>query len=404
MVITAFNPSTDPLEKTYLAQSYPLGVVSVEAKNSTGFILNDRIMIGEMGQEKTEVVTVSNVNANGTTLTIGTTLYPHEANSPITKLQFDQVKFYRSTTGINGTYNLLTTVSLNMDDGGLVTTYDDTSAQTGYYYKIAMFHSLFLIQSTQGDAMPGITGWAPGQVGYTVDQILREINDPTETLLSRAELLGYFNDVNDDLLVNVAKPYRFLYTRNVYDRTANRSYLSFPTDSNGNQTMWKFDRLDYRFVDNTTTPVTDTTNTLEVVDLAYLRNRHADNTVSSTTVDDVIQEVALNNATNAFDYSPPSKTTSTYGCFYLYYWQNFTRITTEGQTFQTYSSRIYRLYALAKYYYKRSVTEPGYLKLASIWDGKYAAELSKYKSHDRRDAGTPRRFSSENSVTKSFRR
>lgn len=404
MIITAFNPLTENLEKSYLAQSYPLGVTSVEAKNNLEFVINDRVMIGEMGQEKTEIVTVSAVNANGTTLTVGTTLFPHEANSPITKLQFDQVKFYRSITGLDGTYNILPTVALDVDNGDLVTTYDDTSAASGYYYKVSMFHSLNLIESAKGDAIPAITGWAIGQVGYTVDQFYREISDPTESLVSRAELLGYFNETNDELLINAARPYRFLHTRNVYDRTANQSYLSFPTNSDGTQKMWKFDRLDYRFVDNTTTPVTDVTNTIEVVDLAYLRNRHTDNTVSSTTVDDVIQEMALNDTTLAFDYQPPSKTTSTYGCFYLYYWKYFTRITTEGQTFETHSPQIYLLYSLMKYYYKRSVTEPAYLKLASIYDAKHQAELSRYKSHDRRDQGTPRRFSSENTTTKSFRR
>lgn len=404
MKITAFNPLTDHIERTYLAQSYSAGVTSIEVKNNDEFANNARIMIGEMGQEKTEIVTSGTPNANGTTVPIGATLFSHEANSPVYVLQFDQAKFYRSTTGINGSYSLLATEALDVDNANLETVYDDNTAQTGYYYKVSFYNSSTAVESALGDALPAITGWATDQVGYTIDQIYREINDPTEQFLSRAELIGYFNDVNEDLLIGVARPYRFLHTRVVKDRTANQAYLSYPTDSAGNQLMWKFDRLDYRFVDNTTNPVTDQTNTVQIVDIAYFRNRFSDNTVDSTTVDDVITEACLNDTTQAIDYHPASATTSTYGCFYLYYWKFFDRISTEGQTFETPSALIYKLYALMRYYYKRSVTEPAYLKLASIWDAKYAAERARYKSHDRIDQGTPRRFSSENNTTRSFRR
>ncbi|HEY6019608.1 MAG TPA: hypothetical protein VIY48_06795, partial [Candidatus Paceibacterota bacterium] len=62
MLIPIYCPETDDLEKTYLSNPYSAGATSLEVKNNNSFAANDRIMIGEMGQEKTEVVTVSAVS------------------------------------------------------------------------------------------------------------------------------------------------------------------------------------------------------------------------------------------------------------------------------------------------------------------------------------------------------
>lgn len=403
MVITAVNPSTDELEKTFLSQSYPLGVSSVEVKNNLKLNNNDRLLVGEMGLSQSEIVTAGTPNANGTTLPIGTTLFSHPADTPVYQLQFDQVKFYRSTNGINGTYTLIATVNLDVSSADKETTYDDTTAVSGYYYKVSMYNSVSTVESALGDPLPATEGWNTNQAGYTIEQFYLETGDVTESQVSRQELFGWFNEVNDDLTINVARPYRFLYTRTVLDRTANLNYLTLPTNSDGTQQIWKFDRLDYRFLDNSTNPVTDTTDTVPIYETSYFRNRYDNNLIDSTTVSDTIQAATLNDATNAIDYYPASQTTSTYGCFYLYYWKHFNRITTEGDIFETYSDRIYKLYALAKYYRKRSITDPSYLNQANAYMADYNMEKINYKKHDRHDRGTPRKFRNENQITKSYR-
>lgn len=404
MLVTAFNPSVDNLERTFLAQSYNLGISSVEVKNNQEFSNNDRILVGEMGLAYSEIVTAGTPNANGTTLPVGATLFSHEADTPVYKLKFDQVKFYRSTNGIGGTYTLVATVNLDVTSANKVTVYDDTTSQTGYYYKISMYNSISAIESAQTDAVPAVTGWKRNQFGYLIDQIYEELTDVTEDNMSRAELIGYFNEVNDDLQMQVVRPYNFLYTRQVFDRTAASNTLVWPTDSAGNNSMWKFDRLDYRFLDPTTTPATDNTYTVEILPEPYFRNRNITNENDVTTQDDSIQFASLNEATHAINYYPYSATTSTYGCFYLYYWTFFTQIDSEGDIVQTPTPRIYKLYTFYKYYLKRAVTEPTYLQMSDRHLQQYNLEKARLKGQDRRDAGTPRRFSGEGWVTRSFRR
>lgn len=403
MLVKAFNPSLDDLERTFLSQSYNLGITSITVKNNQEFSNDIRILIGEMGMASSEIVTTGTPALDGTTIPISATLFSHEADAPVYILQFDQVQFYRSTTGINGTYTLAATVNLDVTSADLQTVFNDLTSEVGYYYKVTMYNSISTVTSAFSDAIPAVTGWARNQVGYLIDQIYTELTDVTEDNMGRDELIGYFNEVNDDLLMQVVRPYNFLYTRKAFSRVAGVNTLAWPVDSAGNNLMWKFDRMDYNFVDNTTTPVTNTTYTVEVVDLAYFRNRHITNENDVTTQDDAVQELALDESQQTFNYFPYSATSSP-AVWYLYYWTTFSEIVSEGDFIQTPTPRIYKLYVLYKYYLKRAVTEPTYLQISQSHYQQYTNEKARYKSQDRRDAGTPRRFIGQGWVNKSFRR
>jgi hypothetical protein len=369
-------------------------------KNSDRFAADDRIMIGEMGQEKTEVVTVSAVASDGQTLTIGATEFSHEADTPVYKLRFDQARFYRSTTTSTGTYTLLATVNLDVDNANLSTLYDDDQGQTTYYYKMTVYHSISTLESAFSDPIGG-AGWRRDQVGNIIDEILQEVSDTNEQHITRNELLGYFNDVNDDLQGSAARPFDFLRTRTALTRTAGTNYIDFPVDSNGRETMWKFDRMDYNYTDSTTD--TDMTYTLHVVPEEKFRNTYQDNTISTTSEDDAIQVISLDTAMNRFRFAPRALTTAA-NAFYLYYWKYFTQIDSEGDIIETPTAKIYKLYCKAMYYTKRSTVEFSHANTADRFMQQYEMEKRKLQMANRRDVGTPRSFTQEDSITKSFRR
>jgi hypothetical protein len=397
MIVRVFNPDTSDLEKTFLSQSYNSGVTSIQVKNNQNFADNNRIQIGEAGLSTTEIVTCSTPAVDGMTLPISATLFSHNAHDPVYILQFDQVQFLRSTTGANGTYTLLATINLDVTNEQLETSYNDLTSQAGYYYETAMYNSVSTVTSAYSDPLPAISGWARNQVGYLIDQIYTEITDLTEDLLSRDEMIGYFNEANDDLLMGVVRPYNFLRTRVVLPRVAAANSIPYPTN------FWKFDHMDYNFVDNTTTPVTNNTFTVEVVDLEYFRNRHITNENDVTTQDDTVQEMCLNETMQEFDYYPYSATSSP-AVWYLYYWATFNQLQSEADIIQVPTPRIYKLYTQYKYYLKRAATNPNYMTLSNNYYQQYVTEKMHIKQQDRRDAGTPRRFENEGWVRKSYRR
>ncbi len=399
MIITTLNPETTDLEKSYLASSYAVGTTSIVVKNNDRFSANDRIMIGEMGQEKTEVVTVSSVNADGVTMVIGATVFEHSADAPVYKLRFDQIKFYRSTTTVDGVYSVISTQALDVDNANLTTIYDDTTGTASYFYKMTMYHSISALESAFSDIIGG-SGWRREQVGNIIDEILQEVSDKNEINITRRELIGYFNDVNDDLTINVARPYEFLHTRSALSRTANQNYLDFPTDDNDKQLMWKFDRMDYNFTDSTS----DLTTTIPVISMEEFRNTYANNTIDTTTVTDATPGVmTLDTAVNRFRFSAPFSTTLA-NTFYLYYWKYFDTIDSEGDVIETPTPKIYKLYCKGMYYRKRAITEASYNATADRYFADYLIEKSKYSSHNRKDQGTPRRFTVANNSFKTYRR
>ncbi len=399
MILTLLNPETADLEKTYLSNSVSAGVTTLNVKNNNKFTAFLRIMIGEMGTEHAEIVTTG-ADSGGEIITLATgTVYPHPADEPIYLLRFDQARFYRSITGANGAYTLIANVNLDVDNANLSTLYDDVSGLATYYYKMSVYNSISTLESDFSDPISG-SGWNRYEVGNIIDEVLQEVSDPNEDHVTRTELMGYFNDVNDELQNNVARPYTFLHTRTTLNRTAGANYIDFPTDADGRQIMWKFDRMDYNFTDSST----DSTVTIPVLPMEEFRNTYADNTVSVTTEsDNVPLAISLDTAVNRFRFSAPFLTTTS-NVFYLYYWKYFDVINSEGDVIETPTAKIYKLYLKAMYYTKRSVTEIAVAGLASSMQSQYEREKRNLIMANRKDAGTPRSFRPENSVTKSFRR
>lgn len=402
MIIPVLNPETTEYEKSYLSTSFAAGITSIIVKNNNRFAANQRIMIGQMGQEKTEIVTVSSVNADGVTIVIGATLFPHSADDPVFVLQFDQVKYYRSITGSTGTYTLLTTVALDVDNENLQTIYDDTTGLVTYYYKVTLYHSISTVESALSDAIPG-GGFSRNQVGNIIDEILQEVSDQNEVHVTRNELLGYFNDVNDDLQQNASKPYDFLRARTTLTRTAGQNYVPFPIDSSGNSTMWKFDRMDHQFIDSTTTPVTNNTYTLKVWSEEDFRNTFQNSTFDSTSESDNITDLTLDTAVNLIRINPAPLTTQA-GAFYLYYWKFFSELNSEGDVVETPTPKIYKLYCKQMYYQKRAIADVTLGATANTFAGQYAQEKARYKMIDRLDKGSPRSMQPPSSTYYGYRK
>lgn len=390
MIIPVYNPSVDNLERTYLSQGLSAGVTALVVDNNNSFVINDRVMIGELGRERTEIVTVTGAVTAGTALTVGATTFPHEAGSPVTQLRYDQVKYYRSTTGTTGTYTLLTTVNMDVDNADLLTNYDDTTGLSTYYYKVSFYHSVSTIESSLSDAIAG-SGYARNTVGFMIDEILREAADEQEEFTTRTEILGWFNEVNDDLLTRAKKPYDFLRTRTVVSRTANNasgagSYLAFPSD------MWKFDRMDYNFQDSTTTPVTNITYPVRVLPSEEFRYRFENTSFTDTTqASDTLQFISLDSALDRIRLYPWSLTSAS-NVFYIYYWKVFSDLNSEGDVFETPTPRVYKLYSLAKFYRKKAAKDGAALPLANLYSNDYEREISKMKRADSKDAGSPKSF------------
>ena len=199
MNIVASNPDTSYLEKSYLGKSYAAGVSALLIKNSNKFANNQKVLIGAMGRERSEILTVTSTGLTPTNLPFtSNTLFPHDADDPVYVLDYDKIRIYRSTSGQNGVYTLLATVDIDVDNADNFTYYDDANALETYWYKVAYYDSVTNEESNQTDPMPA-TGYLRNQVGALIPKVAVEVGDPEMIDVTIETYLAWMNDINDEV-------------------------------------------------------------------------------------------------------------------------------------------------------------------------------------------------------------
>ncbi|HET8708932.1 MAG TPA: hypothetical protein VFL85_01485 [Candidatus Saccharimonadales bacterium] len=373
MIVTAFNPSLDNLQKSYLSNSYAAGATSLVVRDANGFAANDFILLGDMGNEKSEVVQVSAVNADKITLTISATKFPHSSDDPVYVLKYNQIKFYRSTTTIDGSYTEQAAVDISVD--APETNYDDATGLSSYFYKISYYNSETTVESSFSDPIPG-SGYTRKQVGAILNDFFTEVGDREQTYMSVPQALSVMNEVNDDLTSQSSKPYRFLRASTTLTITANEDRIALPDD------VLAFDRATYNAVDG----ITNRTDIINVVDIEEMEYIKYDNSAATS---DALDSIALDETTNELVLYPTPKTTQA-DKITLYYWKKFSDFDSLGDTIETPTPRIYKLFLAGRFYRNRGLHDQSFLPLSDRYASDYNSEVVKLQRLNRVDKGTSR--------------
>lgn len=376
MLITSFNPELDELERTSLSQYVAAAATSLTVQNNQGFVNTNKILVGTMGVENAELATINSAVTLGTTIPVAALTFPHNADEPIYLLRYDKVKFYRSTTGSSGTYSLLTTVDIDVDNADLQTIYDDTGGISTYYYKVSYYNSVTTYETEQSDPVQG-SGYPRNTVGFLVNEILNEIRDTEEKTVTRDDLISWFNEVNDDLLTKARKPYLFLKRESTVNATAD-TYVPYPTD------MWKFDRFEYKWT------LGGQATTREFYPIGNEEFRLIDFDSNALSNDDLLF-ITLDDVNEVFKTYPKFLTTQTNAVTITYY-KYFTEIDSPADVFETPVPNVYKLYAMAKYFRSLAKSDTNYLTLSDRYYADYGAQVSKLQRANDKNVGTPLAF------------
>lgn len=137
---------TQNVKYAFLTNNYSSGVGTINFTSTVGFAANDFILIGDMGQENSEIfkigsvnstsgdVVLQDVNGNGTQ-----TLYGHPESSKVSRLPYNQVRFFWTAatgtiadeTPVFNTDNPLSGWQ-TLDPTSFYTTYSDTLHSSGF--------------------------------------------------------------------------------------------------------------------------------------------------------------------------------------------------------------------------------------------------------------------------------
>lgn len=202
MKLTLSHPDITNEPKTYIAQTNGVAAAdtSVTVKNTVNYVADNYIVVGLFGQNQSEIVKIATL-PSATSLTVSAFSFPHEQDAPLTRVLYNQFKIYRSTTGIAGTYTLLATKNLMVDEP--FNSYDDSGAQSNYYYKFTYYNSTSSVESSYSTPIPA-TGFTFDSLQYLQTRILNLFGDPSEQKVKRDTVTDYLNEITEYIQLKLA--------------------------------------------------------------------------------------------------------------------------------------------------------------------------------------------------------
>ena len=373
MIIAAHNPETTDLEKTYLSSKVSVDATILPVKNNDTFENGDRVLVGEMGGEQSELRTVTAVDPNNLTITTDALDFDHSSDAPIYKLDFDKINFYRRTS-LEAAPILMTTVDIDVDNAEKVTRYDDPTSASSYFYQTSFEHSVTGDETDLSDPIPA-TGYELDTAGSVIDEVVRRVRDTGYTVLSFDEYIDVMNEVGQDLMTQAQKPYRFTKRTVELDVVAGQNYVDLPAD------LWKFDHVMLGMVSagqvnfRQRNPLTE----------QQFRSRY-DNTTYGPQ--DNILDIAIDDDMKRILLHPAPATNQT-GVIKLTYYKRITPIRKAGDIIETPNTLLYRYKLMAEFYSAKSESDNQWVRLADKYENKYGNEVVKLQRTNRLDVGTP---------------
>jgi hypothetical protein len=184
--------------KTYLTTAVVASATSSTVENNSFFVSTDYVVFGGLGEEKTEIVLLT--STTGST-TIGHTTGPsfaHAIDTPVREIPYNQVEIYTSSTE-DGTYTLAATLALSVDQA-----FTEYVASSSTWYKVRYKNVQGTTYSSYSPAVLG-TGHGISTLGYMIEEVADELEDPNHLIWSYRRLRRYAKDGAITLANEIAK-------------------------------------------------------------------------------------------------------------------------------------------------------------------------------------------------------
>jgi hypothetical protein len=180
--------------QTFINTNTAAGVSALVVKNTTG-INGIAVLIGQPGQQGSEIVAVTSILDIGDITLTSSTSFPHSYGTPVYSLKFDQIEYSWSAT-ITGSKSVLTTLAISAYN--LSTDYNDTTESTGYYFA-RFYDSVNNLFSPYSDPCP-YSSYTQNAARYVIDNALNEINKQTSQVLTDEFAFQQINNCQMEVL------------------------------------------------------------------------------------------------------------------------------------------------------------------------------------------------------------
>ncbi|OGO14269.1 MAG: hypothetical protein A2Y53_03945 [Chloroflexi bacterium RBG_16_47_49] len=199
-------PDLHKEEKTYLDADYSSGT-ALTVINAIGFAGGEVTfftVVGEPAEDKTELQTVASLTGS-TVINISSALrFAHNKSTPVYRSPWDQIEIYKMPSG--GGWSLISTSNIQWDKRETLYIDDDGGNTDSYRFRFK--NSASTIYSEYSPTVTG-AGFARNQVGYMVERIRKNVNDPERKIISDEEIIQFL-DTAQDLIKGVRQDWWFL--------------------------------------------------------------------------------------------------------------------------------------------------------------------------------------------------
>lgn len=214
--------------QTYLGAKASSSDTSLTVVNSGGFAEDDLIIVGKIGSENTEQVSITAAVSTVTGLTVDALSFTHPIGTPVRKVLFNQYKIYGNSSNTSVGATLLATVNIAFDESE--TQYVNTGTEYDYYF-VLPYNSGSSASGSYSDGLAQSTGYPKNSVGSVISSVLastmKKMND-------KITIEWFLDEINECLDVISGELKRWSFLQN-FDKIIGQTVMgtfsvSLPSD------------------------------------------------------------------------------------------------------------------------------------------------------------------------------
>ena len=230
-VITIALPYLAGAKSTYLTASVAALGTTLTVKDNTGFVDDDYLVIGDVGTEQAEIKKIGSTVTRGTSITIGATIFAHGNGTRVTKIPYNQVRIYGSTTAADSSPTVIGSAEIIDISNGKI---EITAGTTYAYYYARYYNSNDTVYSEYSDsvAAAGLDAWSRGELKK---EFLSMFNERTDDLISDDWMNRTINRWQRELTKR-KKQWSCLRDSEITDLTEDLQAYALPSDIYDNDT------------------------------------------------------------------------------------------------------------------------------------------------------------------------
>lgn len=287
-IVTIKNPSILDSPYTIVSTDYTSGT-ELLVEDSANFKANDLILVGGLGNEKTEITSLSINPPSVGSMSIVALGHPHSSDESIQSVLWDQYCVQYKTDSSSTWFDLTTGVGFDWSENE--TNYIHTDGLSNYYYRVRYYNTVTNSYSDWSDQVSGV-GLTRSQVGSMIDQVRENAKDKNDQKVSDAIIISYFNFAQD-IVKSMQKKWPWLQA----EATIDPATLALPAD------FKRAYRLKYNFVDGTESQ----TYYLKYLPLVDFQQKYSDNNASTS---DYLSEYTIDTINSVVKLGPSPETTT----------------------------------------------------------------------------------------------